>query len=155
MKLAFHWSDGCFSSCLCDRDCVTCNYHQRGFVPSGCRGQAGNAGRGAGEGIASLGGSQNLSCESMLFFICPLKTKDTAGRGRVQRGTRVSLGRWNFRKRDIFDRGEHAATSKNSCDQFSRRKLLPRESWPLATYCHAIFTLYWLFVYFIVLKLEL
>ena len=50
---------------------------------------------------------------------------------------------------------EHAATSKNSCDQFSRRKLLPRESWPLATYCHTIFTLYWLFVYFIVLKLEL
>ena len=34
-------------------------------------------------------------------------------------------------------------------------KLLPRESWPLATYCHAIFALYWLFVYFIVLKLEL
>ena len=62
-------------------------------MSSGCRGRTGNAGRGAGEGIASLGRSQNLSRESMLFFICPLKTKDTAGRGRVQRGTWVSLGR--------------------------------------------------------------
>ena len=34
-------------------------------------------GRGAGEGIDSLGGTQNLSRESMLFFICPLKTGDT------------------------------------------------------------------------------
>ena len=38
---------------------------------------------------------------------------------------------------------------------FHWRWMFFRESWPLATYCHAIFTLYWLFVYFIVLKLEL
>ena len=56
-------------------------------MSTACRGQAGSAGRGAGEGIASLVWSQNLSRESMLFFICPLKTGDTAGRGRVQRGT--------------------------------------------------------------------
>ena len=62
-----------------------------GFVSSSCRGQAGSAGRGAGEGIASLRGSQNLSRESMLFFICPLKSGDTAGRGRVRKGTRVII----------------------------------------------------------------
>ena len=32
----------------------------------GCRGQAGSAGRGAGEGITSLRGPQNLVRESML-----------------------------------------------------------------------------------------
>ena len=60
-------------------------------MSSGCRGQAGSTGRGAGEGIASLGGSKNLSRESMLFFICPLKTGDIAGRGRVRRSTRVII----------------------------------------------------------------
>ena len=63
-------------------------------MSSGCRGQAGSAkrgGGGTGGGITSLGGSQNLSLESMLFFICPLKTGDTANRGRVRRGTRVII----------------------------------------------------------------
>ena len=60
-------------------------------MSTACRGQAGSVGRGAGEGIASLVWSQNLSRESMLFFICPLKSGDTAGRGRVQRGTRVII----------------------------------------------------------------
>ena len=60
-------------------------------MSTACRGQAGSAGRGAGEGIASFVWSQNLLRESMLFFICPLKTGDTAGRGRVQRGTRVII----------------------------------------------------------------
>ena len=60
-------------------------------MSSGCRGQAGCPGRGAGEGIASLGGSQNLSRESMLFFICPLRTGDTADIGRVRRGTPVVI----------------------------------------------------------------
>ena len=57
-------------------------------MSSDCRGQAGVR---EGEGIASLGGSQNLLCESMLLFICRLKTGDTAGRGRVRRGTRVII----------------------------------------------------------------
>ena len=60
-------------------------------MSSGCCGQAGSVGRGAGKGIASLEGSQNLSRESMLFFICLLKTGDTTGRGRVRRGTRVII----------------------------------------------------------------
>ena len=106
-----------FFLCLCDRDCVTCNYHLRGFVFSSCCGHVGSTVRGAGEGIAGL-----------LFFICPLKTGNTAGRGRVRRGTRVII---------------------------STVGIITRESWPLATYFHAIFTLYWLFVYFIVLQLEL
>ena len=55
-------------------------------MSTACRGQAGSAGRGAGEGIASLVWSQNLSRESMLFFICPLKTGDTAGRGAGTKG---------------------------------------------------------------------
>ena len=46
MKLAFHWrwihlqwkaNIRMSSSCLCDRDGVTCNYHLRGFACSGCR----------------------------------------------------------------------------------------------------------------------
>ena len=35
-------------------------------MSSGCRGQAGSAGRGAGKGIAGLGGPKNLVRESML-----------------------------------------------------------------------------------------
>ena len=51
-----------------DRDCVTCKYHLRGFMSSGCRGQAGSAGRGAGEGIASLGGHKT-SRVSRCYFL--------------------------------------------------------------------------------------
>ena len=60
-------------------------------MSSSCCGHVGSAGRGAGEGIACLGGTQNLSRRLMLFFICPLKTGITAGRGRVRRGTWVII----------------------------------------------------------------
>ena len=60
-----------------------------------------------------------------------------------------SLGRWNFRKRGIFDR-DLDRTCRHEQElvwSIFPLKIITRESWPLATYCHAIFTLYWLFVY--------